>query len=209
MVDDHETPAWAPRVRQAKIRKLYENDAQGIYDDELIDDVGYSLLVRCQSFIEAVEAAQGKATCPRCRSSVVHTGNKEELLHCDACGWELSWGEYFKTFRHKQLSGAEPVIRLFQEFVSAFPAARTAREKVLWIDRLIHGFHWFAKTDTPTRPVAINLIQGRLRQVIEFLDSLTYGEKSTPGTAEKKAEWNQNIQTARSWYRGKEKRGET
>ena len=27
-------PAWAPRVPQAKIRRLYELDAQGIYDDE-------------------------------------------------------------------------------------------------------------------------------------------------------------------------------
>ena len=35
-------PRWAPRVPQDKVRRLYETDARGIYDDELIDDVGYT-----------------------------------------------------------------------------------------------------------------------------------------------------------------------
>ena len=46
-------PRWAPRVRRSKIRRLYETDALGIYDDELIDDVGYALLARCRSFLAA------------------------------------------------------------------------------------------------------------------------------------------------------------
>src|SRR5437899_297338 len=32
-------PRWAPRVRQHKLHRLYENDARGIVDDELIDQV--------------------------------------------------------------------------------------------------------------------------------------------------------------------------
>ena len=156
MTRDHDKPTWAPRLRQAKVCRLYENDARGIYDEELIDDVGASLLARCESFIAANEARKGKAPCPRCRSTVPHNGVREELLHCDGCGWELTWGEYFRTIQHKQLSGAEPVIRLFSEFAGSFPSARTAREKVLLIDRLIHGFHWYHKTNSATRPVAIN-----------------------------------------------------
>ena len=34
-------PAWARRVPQRKIRRLYETDAKGIYDEDLIDEVGY------------------------------------------------------------------------------------------------------------------------------------------------------------------------
>ena len=204
MIDDA-VPVWAPRVPQWKIRRLYEDDARGIYDQELIDDVGYSLLARCQSFIVANEAVSGKARCPRCSALVSHSGRKEELLRC-ACGWELAWGAYFETIQHKQLSGADVVMRLFQDFVDRFPLARSTREKVLLIDRLIHGFHWYYKrsdvaTNCPTRPVAINLIEGRLGQVIAFLDNLTYGAGSTPGTQENKAEWDQNVQPARGWYR--------
>jgi hypothetical protein len=186
-------------VPQRQIRRLYENDALGLYDEELIDEVGYGLFARCESFIAANRAVRGQAPCPRCSAVVSHGGDKDEWLRC-ACGWTLTWGAYFQTIQHKQLSGAEPVLRLFREFVDRFPAARSARQKVLLIDRLIHGFHWYYKTNKPTRPVAVNLIEGRLRQVMDFLDGLTYGSKSTPGMVETKAEWDQSIRTARGWY---------
>jgi hypothetical protein len=46
-------------VRQRDIRRLYETDAPGIHDEELIDEVGYGLLVRWGSFITAVESVAG------------------------------------------------------------------------------------------------------------------------------------------------------
>jgi hypothetical protein len=192
-------PQWASRVTQQEIRHLYETDAQGIYDEALIDDVGYGLLARCESFIEAVEATQGRARCPNCRSIVIHTGDKEATLRC-LCGWSLTWGAYFKTIQHKQLSGAEPVLDQFRAFVRSFPAAKTPQAKMVLIDRLIHGFHWYLKTHTPTRPVAVNLIEGRLRDVVIFLDRLTYGEDSTPSLEETYAEWNEKIEVNRDWY---------
>ena len=70
---------------------------------------------------------------------------------------------------------------------------------MLLIDRLIHGFHWYLKGNHATRPVAVNLIEGRLYEVMDFLDDLTYGEGSTPGTRENKAAWDEHIQTARGW----------
>ncbi len=190
-------PEWAPRVAQAKVRQLYENDAAGIYDDELIQAVGYGLLARCKSFIEASEAFHGRARCPGCAAIVCHSRAKDELLRC-ACGWELTWGEYFATIQHRQLSGAEPVLNLFGAYVAQFPQARSAQEKVFQIDRLIHGFHWFLRMEYPTRPVAVNLIEGRLVEVIEFLDGLTVGKGGTPGVSERKAEWNQTLETALS-----------
>jgi hypothetical protein len=98
------------------------------------------------------------------------------------------------------LFGAEPVLELFREFVTRFPAASTAREKVLLIDRLIHGWHWYQKHGH-TRPVAVNLIGGKLPEVIAFLDRLTYGEASTPGTGETHAEWVKNSENVRRWSR--------
>jgi hypothetical protein len=188
-------PEWAPRVPQRKIRRLYETDAKGIYDDDLIDDVGYALLARCESFITANRARAGELPCPECARLV----QREEVLRC-LCGWELPWAAYFKTVQRKQLSGAEPVLEQFRDFANAFPSAGTAQGKMLLIDRLIHGFHWYYKTNTPTRPVAVNLIQGRLNEVVAFLDSLSHSENSAPGTAENRAQWNKNIEVNRGWY---------
>lgn len=210
MTDLKKLPTWAPRIQPSKIRRLYDLDAQGIYDDELLDDVGYSLRARCQSFLEANAAGSGQAVCPSCGGSVSHRSKKEELMHCIACGWELTWGEYFSTIQHKQLSGAAPVLELFEDFVLKFPAARKPQEKMLLIDQLLHGFHWDLKQN-PTRPVAVNLIEGRLCEVVAFLDTLSYGEASTPGVAEKREEWVKDTGNVRRWGRSpnKEEKNET
>ena len=63
---------------------------------------------------------------------------------------------------------------------------------------IIHGFHWHQKYG-PTRPVGVNLIEGRLGEVIAFLDSLSYGEGSTLGVKEKQEEWVTNSQNVRNW----------
>jgi len=199
MERDDQLPTWARRVAKSKVRRLYETDARGIYDEELIDEVGYGLLARCESFITASRAVAGELPCPRCGARV----RREEVLRCP-CGWELPWADYFRTMQHKQLSGAEPVLDQFRSFVEAFPSARTPRERMLRIDRLLHGFHWYLKanaaTSAPTRPVAVNLLEGRLGDVVAFLEGLTYGRKSTPGTTENLADWNSNIEVNRSWY---------
>jgi len=185
-------------VAPTKIRRLYELDAQGIYDDDLILDVGYGLLARCESFIAAVAASQGRAKCPLCDATVEHSHGKSEEMHC-TCGWSLTWGDYFATIQHKQLSGAEPVLALFRDFVDRFPRARIPQQRMILIDTLLHGFHIYAKTGNPTRPVAVNLIEMRLWQVIEFLDELTYGPASTLGAQDRKAAWDEDIRYARGW----------
>ncbi|MGD0091909.1 MAG: hypothetical protein ABSE73_18505 [Planctomycetota bacterium] len=195
MTSDHRLPTWAPRVSQDEIRRFYESDAQGIYDEDLINEVGCGLFARCESFIIASVAVQGELPCPQCAQIV----RREKILRCP-CGWELPWADYFKTIHHKQLSRAEPVLKQFREFVNALPLARTPKDKVLLIDRLIHGFHWYYKTNGPTRPVAVNLIEGHMGEVVAFLDSLSYGEKNTPGLEENRADWNRNIEVNREWF---------
>ncbi len=192
-------PTWAPRVPQRLIRRLYELDAQGIYDDDLLDEVGWVLRARCESFVAAVEAVRGRAPCPVCGEVVRHSARPDEVLHCSACGWDSTWRAYFATIQRKQLSGAEPVLALFREYVEAFPSVQTPRTKMLLIDRLIHGFHVHLAFGS-TRAVAVNLIEGRLHEVVDFLDSLSYGEGSMPGLSEARREWLQTIDaTARAW----------
>jgi hypothetical protein len=52
----------APKVRPERIRRLYERDALGLVDDELIDDVGLALHARCRSIVLVDE---GLVRCPR------------------------------------------------------------------------------------------------------------------------------------------------
>ena len=41
--------AWSPKIRQSKIRQLYQNDALGTVDEVLVEDIGLGLLDRCRS----------------------------------------------------------------------------------------------------------------------------------------------------------------
>jgi hypothetical protein len=195
---ENQLPEWAPRLPRALIRRLYELDAQGIYDNDLLDEVGWGLYHRCQSFIAAVEAVRGRAACPRCGAIVLHQVQPEEILGC-TCGWQLPWKDYFRTIQRKQLSGADPVLQFFGEFVSGFPTAEKPTQKMLLIDRLLHGFHYHMKYG-PTRATGVNLIEGNLHEVIDFLDRLTYGESSTPGIQQMRQEWRTTVnQIAQTW----------
>lgn len=61
-------PEWEPRVPPGSIRRLSVNDALGLVNEELIDEVGSSLLWRCRRILVANEAHVGRAACPRCEA---------------------------------------------------------------------------------------------------------------------------------------------
>lgn len=173
-------PVWAPRVKPYRIRRLYEMDALGACDEELLDQVGWGLFARCQSFLEADAAVKGQVRCPRCAAVVSHNGIYRQVLRCSACSWECPLHTYLGTIRNQQLSGGPEVAALFQEYVTAFSHAADARQKMLLLDQLIHGFHHYLVSGRSRRPVAVNLIDGGLGFVIAFLDHLTYGPGSSP-----------------------------
>lgn len=190
---------WAPRVSQQLIRRLYETDAQGIYDEDLIDEVGYALLARCESFIEANEGRGGRPKCFQC-GEIIENAWADGTAKCPQCGWQVKWANYFPSIKGKQLSGAEPVLAVMREYISQFSRTRDLREKTFAIDRLIHQFHWYTLKNTKnitTRPMAVNLIEGRMSDVVAFLNKLTYGDGSTPGMVEQQDEWRRNIEEHR------------
>jgi hypothetical protein len=186
---------WAPRVSRGKINRLYQLDAIGLVDGELIDEVGYALEARCRSILTVTDAQRGQVHCPRCarvgRTALIpHSGRPEETLNCAACGWSTTWDAYRKTYRRKQLNSGG-ALRAFQEYLDAFPRARTARKKMLAIDRLIHEFHYSLRDrpEEPTRPAGVNLIDGTMAQVIALLDRLAYGEGTAPETQVSRDRW--------------------
>ena len=181
-----ERPRWAGRVPRHKIARLYAAGAMGIVDEDQIDEVGYALLARCESMMLAAEARNGKALCPKCGDIVYHSG-KRDTVQCPECAWELPWQNYMRSSRRKQLSpgGIAPFI---VEYLEQFPKANTPRKKMIQIDNLIHRYHWELQGD-PGRPSAVNLIGGKIPDVIEFLNDLTYSENSTPGLTQNYARW--------------------
>lgn len=177
---------WAAKVPQHKIRRLYELDARQIKDDDLLDDVAFSLYARCQSILNVTRAYMEKVlTCPACAEDIVL---KDHHFSC-SCGFYVSYEQFRRSYKGKQLFGANarPV---FEFFSDTLPKSRTYEEKMIAVDTLIHSFHILHSArngylnidaDDPEnrlgRPVAANLIEGKLSEVILFLDQLS-SEKS-------------------------------
>jgi hypothetical protein len=196
MNDDHKKPDWAPRVPPAKIKRLYELDARGILDDDLLLDVGYRLYSRCKSILTISRIWRDKQLpCPRCEAIVLIDADRTEIdfvLNCTMCGWTLPWKSYWATFRHQELGGGG-AIPLFEAYIRVWEHARTPQARMIAIDRLIHQWHWETQQQRPRfglgRPTGVNLIEGSRKQVLAFLDNLTYGEQSTTGVKDVHQQW--------------------
>ena len=199
--------SWAPRVRQRDVRRLYETEAQGRIDDELLEEVGISLYARCESWCLAFEARNGRVHCPRCDSVIIHHCRPEDQLLC-ACGWQTTWGAYYRTIKRHQLSGLQPVVDLFRTYQQNYAAATTPRDKMLTIDALLHEFHlmlalprWnLSEKWIKGRCVAVNLIEGNYHEVIAFLDTLNYGTNASPEMLAERQRWRLAVaNTTRLW----------
>ncbi|HMD79671.1 MAG TPA: hypothetical protein VKE92_00095, partial [Anaerolineales bacterium] len=59
----NERITWSPRIRPVLIKRLYESDALGFQDDELCNDVGFRLYMRCQTVLMV---SRNEVACPRC-----------------------------------------------------------------------------------------------------------------------------------------------
>jgi hypothetical protein len=91
---------WSPRVPKWKLQRLYESEAQGMLDEDLLEDVGITLLLRCEDILAIEEAKQGRVRCPRCaqqqRMTMIERAAKNsgdprnEVITCPACRWQIT-----------------------------------------------------------------------------------------------------------------------
>ena len=187
---------WHRRVSRERIRRLYQSEAQGLLDEELLDEVGIALYLRCISILQVEDARHGRVHCPRCdrfgRETLIarNTGELDQEMRCPECGWMLTWGEYTKSYKRRQLNlgGAGEA---FHSYVESYGQATTPRVKMLLVDQLIHAFHYSLRNapDLPTRAACVNLIEGRLRDVERLLDGLAYGDGSRPELLANRKRW--------------------
>jgi hypothetical protein len=173
---------WARRVPRNQVRRLYERDGQGIRDDELLNEVGYGFYARCCDMFQIQQARNGVVTCRGCgvkivrrRHAMAGNAHKDEVLSCPKCGWEVTWGEYYRSFTgSRMVTGSATDV--FRNFVDRWPQVRTAAAKMELIDELIHEFHVNQRIEG--RPVGENVIGGTRKQVIALIEALAYGDAS-------------------------------
>jgi hypothetical protein len=178
---------WAPKVRQHTIRRLYENDAQGIVDAELIDEVGYALYARCEAVWVVTERR-----CPECQEKCHRSEGKDRILTCPNCGWSMSWEAYKRSYKGKRIHGGR-AYEFFVSYMEEFRRARGPREKMLAIDSVIHALHE-SLNQVWTTPASVNLIEGTRDEIIAFLDSLAYGDTADPTTRSRKERWRKRME---------------
>ena len=194
--------SWAPKVRQSKIRQLYQNDALGAVDEVLVEDVGLGLLERCRSIWLVT---QREVECPRCAATftLCEPGSWKTLpgvQRCPTpgCGWETTAEQWHESWKHRELLGTA-AIEAIETYIQDYPRANRTEERMVCIDQLIHSFHISLRTGRATRSFANNLIEGSHDQVVEFLDRLS---AKTGGV--NKDQWRAEISRMYKTRRGQE-----
>lgn len=195
---------WEPRVKPALIRSLYETDAAGLVDEKLIDEVGYALLLRCETIQRVTERR-----CPDCGEPLdgaFDSGPRDRRIFCSGCRWSSTWDTYHRSYKGHRIHGGR-AYGAFVEFLNSFPKARNITAKMLAIDRLIHAVH-----ETPGSNVsaaASNLIyEKKPGWARAFLDDLAYGDQRGTEREGLREDYLRRIREGRAWAERHRKQSE-
>jgi hypothetical protein len=162
---------WSPSVAREKIRRLYESDAKGMLNSELLDEIGFTIYARClQAQEEWALMDMGKIKCHNCGNILDYSTG---LITCK-CGYQYMYKDYRRSFRTNNMPTGGAA-HIFNEFIKRWPMAKDEVEKMRLIDWLIHEFHINLLSGNKGRFVGINLIQGTKTQIKELILNLAYG----------------------------------
>lgn len=165
---------WAEKVSRKNLQRLYQSDAKGIIDDELLDDVGFTFYVRCKQAKEVMELLEkGRILCHHC-GTVIQAKSYTEPIKCQ-CGYIYTYREYRRSCRAASMPAGRAT-PIFNDFIEKWPACKTAPQKMMTIDWLIHECHVTLMSGEKGRSVCVNLIDGTLSQISDLINKLAYGE---------------------------------
>lgn len=194
--------SWSPKIRQAKIWQLYQNDALGAVDEVLVEDAGLSLLHRCHSIWLVTRR---EVECPRCGAvfSLCEPDSWKmlpgpQVCPMPDCGWETTAEQWHESWKHRDLLGTA-VMQAVETYLQDYPRAQKTEVRMVCIDQLIHTFHKSPPTGKPGRSLANNLIEGSHDQVVELLDRLS----ARPAGVDKE-QWRADVNRMYNRRRGQE-----
>jgi hypothetical protein len=181
---------------------MYEQDAQGVVDETLIDRVGAALDARAESMLML---ARRQIRCPRC-TAVFGLGDvrrDEDWVRCpqEGCGWEATFRTCRNSWRRRHLFGGS-IVPLLEAFRAEYPEAESPQAKLQLIDRLLHAFGRDPRTGELGWPSVGHLVEGKSPRSVALLESLDHGVGSTPGLRETKAQWLEMLRRKRAAVSG-------
>lgn len=156
--------SWPAKLDLQKLNRLYMQDAKGIWDETLADEIGLTLYLRCKYGKEDAERMEHCIIrCHHCGGDIKGDGDFRQCT----CGYQYSYREYRRSF-HKNNMPAGAASKAFEAFMAGWNLARTYNEKMILIDILLHEFHLSLVSGAVHRSVAVNFIDGT-RKKIEYI----------------------------------------
>ena len=163
---------WAPKVPRQYFIRLYKSDAQMMIDEELLNEVGFMLYVRCLQGKEESDLARKRMLkCHNC--GIILAKPQDELITCN-CGYSYIFREYMRSY-HKNKMPRGAAAPFFDKFMDDWPKMKTSAEKMRLIDWVIHECHLNMLSGVKRGFAGINLIEGTKKQVCELINELAYG----------------------------------
>jgi hypothetical protein len=162
---------WSPKVPPEYLKRLYRDDARMVYNDELVDEVGYMLYARClQGRDERILANENKLKCHNCGKILSKTNN--QVLQCN-CGYYYIFSEYMRSF-NKNSMPSRSATPFFNEFIRKWPLAKNYNDKMRLIDWVIHECHLNMFSGVKRKAAGMNLIEGSKKEVCALILELAY-----------------------------------
>jgi hypothetical protein len=171
-------------LRTDRLVRLYESDAAGMLDVDLVDDVGWRLWERLR---DVLRVNRGDVRCPTCGTDL----HVEAVTVCP-CGWTVTAEEYHASKRKRDLHGTCPA---YADYVERFPKAVTPAARMMLIDGVVHELHLTLQGD-PSNFAARNFIEGDRPKIVALIEELATGPGSNVAEGAR-ARW----QAARDAYR--------
>lgn len=161
---------WPPKASRRDLVRLYRGEAQGVLDEELLDEIGYTFYTRCKQGGEIRALMdKGRLVCHHCGALLSPTGYAS-VTPC-ACGYAYTYREYRRSCNAASMPGGRAA-PLFHRFAQKWPGCKNSGDKMLLIDWLIHECHVTVMSGEKGRSVCMNLIEGTHAQIKEMLEAL-------------------------------------
>jgi hypothetical protein len=177
---------WPEKVNKREIERLYYDNLKMIYDEELLDEVGYKIYTRCVEAKLIMEYLWKKQIkCMSC-GNIINLNKiftleefedhkwKNVPFKCK-CGNNYTFNGYRTSYRKNNMPRGN-ASKIFDDFIMEweYNVGKNYHAKMRIIDNLIHEFHVSSITGTNGRFTGQNLIGGTKEEIIELINKLAY-----------------------------------